>query len=118
MCFRQLLAREDTLSYLFGCRSCHVAVAVDPVLGGEDGFVNEAAKQGVKVTHTHAHADHDSGGLRCAGMSCKPGSTLDFGRCWNSILAQETDNIVTALTGEIPPRPAEMNRMVAFNLGA
>ena len=53
------------MSYLFGCGSCHVAIAVDPVLGDEDWFIAEAARQDVKITHvidTHLHADHYSGG--------------------------------------------------------
>ena len=69
MFFRQLLAKEATLSYLFGCASCHVAVVVDPVLGDEDWFLAEAAKQDVKITHvidTHVHADHYSGSGGCA----------------------------------------------------
>ena len=77
MFFRQLATREATLSYLFGCGSCNVAVAVDPVLGDEDWFINEAAKQNVKITHvidTHVHADHYSGGRalaeRCGGLYC------------------------------------------------
>ena len=243
MFFRQLLAKEATLSYLFGCGSCHVAVVVDPVLGDEDWFIGEAAGQDVQITHvidTHVHADHYSGGralaekagaryclhesnagrVKCpfealkdgqridvgnvyldvlhtpghtpdsicllvtdkrrgeapwfvltgdtlfigavgrpdlagketemagqihesihqrlltlppeveiypghtsgsvcgAGMSGKPGSTLGFERRWNPILALEKDDFVSALTKEIPPRPAEMERMVAFNLGA
>ena len=243
MFFRQLLAKEATLSYLFGCGSCHVAVVVDPVLGDEDWFISEAAKQDVKITHvidTHVHADHYSGGRALAGkagaryclhesnagrvkypfaalkdgqridvsnvcidvlhtpghtpdsicllvtdkrrgeapwfvltgdtlfigavgrpdlagmetemagqihasirqrlltlppeveiypghtsgsicgagMSGKPGSTLGFERRWNPVLALEKDGFVAALTHEIPPRPAEMDRMVAFNLGA
>lgn len=243
MFFRQLLAKEATLSYLFGCASCHVAVVVDPVLGDEDWFLAEAAKQDVKITHvidTHVHADHYSGGRALAekagaqyclhesnagrvkypfeslkdgqridvgnvyidvlhtpghtpdsicllvtdkrraeapwfvltgdtlfigavgrpdlagketvmagqihesihqrllslspeveiypghtsgsvcgaGMSGKPGSTLGFEKRWNPILALEKDDFVASLTKEIPPRPAEMDRMVAFNLGA
>lgn len=243
MFFRQLLAKEATLSYLFGCGSCHVSVAVDPVLGDEDGFINEAAKQDVKITHvidTHVHADHYSGGRALAeragaryclhesnagrvnypfqhlkdgqridvgnvfidvlhtpghtpdsicllvtdkrrgeapwfvltgdtlfigavgrpdlagretemagqiheslhrrllslppevevypghtsgsvcgaGMSGKPGSTIGFEKRWNPILALEKDDFVASLTKDIPPRPAEMERMVAFNLGA
>ena len=69
MFFRQLLAQDATLSYFFGCGSCHVGVAVDPVLGDEDWFINEAAKQDVKITHvvdTHVHADHYSGGRALA----------------------------------------------------
>lgn len=242
MFFRQLLAKEATLSYLFGCGSCHAAVVVDPVLGDEDWFIDEAARQHVEITHvidTHVHADHYSGGRalagrtgaayclhesnvgrvafafealrdgqridignvavdvlhtpghtpdsiclivtdkrrgetpwfvltgdtlfigavgrpdlagketvmagqihdsihRClltlppevevypghtsgsvcgAGMSGKPGSTLGFERRWNPMLSMAKDEFVAALTKEIPPRPAEMERMVAFNLG-
>lgn len=64
MFFRQLSTKEATLSYLLGCGSCHVAVVVDPVLGDEDWFIEEARKQDAKITHvidTHVHADHYSG---------------------------------------------------------
>jgi len=77
MFFRQLATKEATLSYLFGCASCNVAVAVDPVLGDEDWFMKEAAKQNVNITHvidTHVHADHYSGGRalaeKCGGHYC------------------------------------------------
>lgn len=69
MFFRQLLAREATLSYFFGCGSCHVGVVVDPVLGDEQWFIDEAARQDVRITHvidTHLHADHYSGGRALA----------------------------------------------------
>jgi|ERR1700690_529045 hydroxyacylglutathione hydrolase len=246
MFFRQLATREATLSYLFGCGSCHVAVAVDPVLGDKEWFITEAAKQDVKITHvidTHVHADHYSGGralaektgaLYClheanagrvnfefealhdgqhivvgnvwvtvlhtpghtpdsiclkvtdkrrvgeeaaapwfvvtgdtlfvgavgrpdlagketemagqiydslhsklltlpdevelyaghvagsvcgAGISGKPASTLGFEKRWNPMLSLDRAAFVEALTKEIPPRPAEMDRMVQINLG-
>lgn len=242
MFFRQLATREATLSYLFGCGSCHVAVAVDPVLGDEEWFLAEAQKQDVKITHvidTHVHADHFSGGRtlaeKCGGLYClhesnagrvkfpfealrdgqligvgnvevevlhtpghtpdsvsltvkdkrrgdapwfvltgdtlfvgavgrpdlagkeremasqlfdtihgriltlppevelyaghcagsvcgagisgKPGSTLAFEKRWNPLLNMERDAFVEALTREIPPKPAEMERWVAANLG-
>ena len=247
MFFRQLLAKDATLSYFFGCGSCHVGVAVDPVLGDEQWFIDEAAKQDVKITHvidTHVHADHYSGGRKLAeltgaayclhesntgrvnapfealkdrqrievgnvfvdvlhtpghtpdsicllvtdkrrapagenaapwfvltgdtlfvgsagrpdlagketemagqiydtlhqrlltlpaevelypghtsgsacgaGMSGKPMSTIGFEKRWNPMLAMSRDEFVATLTQSIPPRPAEMDRMVAFNLG-
>ena len=65
MFFRQHASQDASLSYLFGCGSCHAAIAVDPVLGDEDWFIAEAARQDVKIMHvidTHLHADHYSGG--------------------------------------------------------
>jgi hypothetical protein len=79
MFFRRLATKEATLSYLFGCGSCHVAVAVDPVLGDEDWFLTEAAEQNVKITHvidTHVHADHYSGGRSLAEKAGAPYDSL------------------------------------------
>lgn len=246
MFFRQLATREATLSYLFGCGSCHVGVAVDPVAGDEDWFIAEAARQDVKITHvidTHVHADHYSGGRALAektgaayclheanagrvkfafeplkdgqridvgnvtvevlhtpghtpdsvcllvtdkrrmgeqpaepwfvvtgdtlfvgavgrpdlagqetemagqiydslhsklltlpneieiyaghvagsvcgaGISGKPASTIGFEKRWNPMLSLDRAAFVAALSAEIPPRPAEMERMVRANLG-
>jgi glyoxylase-like metal-dependent hydrolase (beta-lactamase superfamily II) len=72
MFFRQFAASDATLSYLFGCGSCHVAIAVDPVLGDEDRFIAEAAHHDVKITHvidTHLHADHYSGARALAART-------------------------------------------------
>jgi len=60
---------------------------------------------------------HTSGSVCGAGMSGKPMSTLGFEKRWNPMLAMDRDAFVAALTETIPPRPAEMDRMVAFNLG-
>jgi hydroxyacylglutathione hydrolase len=65
MFFRQLPAKQASLSYFFGCAGHGKAVAVDVVAGDEDWFVREAAAAGVTITHvidTHIHADHYSGG--------------------------------------------------------
>ncbi|MDO9636099.1 MAG: MBL fold metallo-hydrolase, partial [Thiobacillus sp.] len=60
---------------------------------------------------------HTSGSACGAGMSGKPMSTIGFEKRSNPMLSMGRDEFVTALTGTIPPRPAEMDRMVAFNLG-
>ncbi|OQW86855.1 MAG: MBL fold metallo-hydrolase, partial [Thiotrichaceae bacterium IS1] len=69
MFFKQLLAQEATLSYLFGCGGKGKAIAVDVVAGDENWFLEEAQKENVQITHvidTHVHADHYSGGLTLA----------------------------------------------------
>ena len=60
---------------------------------------------------------HTSGSACGAGMSGKPMSTIGFEKRWNPMLAMSRDEFVATLTQSIPPRPAEMDRMVAFNLG-
>lgn len=69
MFFKQLAAKESSLSYFFGCGGHGKAVAVDVVAGDEAWFVEEAEKAHVTITHvidTHVHADHYSGGRALA----------------------------------------------------
>jgi len=69
MFFKQLAAREASLSYFFGCAGHGVAVAVDVVAGDEDWFIEETSKAGVEIRYvidTHVHADHYSGGRALA----------------------------------------------------
>jgi hydroxyacylglutathione hydrolase len=242
MFFKQLAAKEATLSYFFGCGGKGYGIAVDVVAGDEDWFIKEAEAAKVKISYvidTHVHADHYSGGLALAhqvgapyclhesnagrvgfdfkplhdgqrldagnvavdvlhtpghtpdsiclvvtdkrrgefpwfvitgdtlfvgaigrpdlagqeremagqlydslhaklltlpgeveiypghtsgsacgaGISGKPASTLAFEQRWNPLLSMERAGFIDALTQEIPPRPAEMERMVAVNLG-
>ncbi len=69
MFFKQLAAREASLSYFFGCAGLGKAVAVDVLAGDEDWFIAQAQHAGVVITHvidTHVHADHYSGGRALA----------------------------------------------------
>lgn len=75
MFFKQLVTKEATLSYFFGCGTKGKSMAVDVVEGDEDWFVEEAKKAGVSinfVVDTHVHADHYSGGRRLARMVGAP----------------------------------------------
>ena len=69
MFFKQLAAREASLSYFFGCAGIGKSVAVDVVAGDEDWFVEEARKAAAPIQYvidTHVHADHYSGGRALA----------------------------------------------------
>lgn len=60
---------------------------------------------------------HTSGSVCGVGLSGKPASTVAFEKRWNPMLSMERSAFIDALTKEIPPRPAAMDRMVAVNLG-
>jgi glyoxylase-like metal-dependent hydrolase (beta-lactamase superfamily II) len=61
---------------------------------------------------------HQAGSVCGAGISGKPSSTLGFERRWNPALSMDKAEFVAYLTRDIPPRPTEMDKMVAANLGA
>jgi len=69
MFFKQLPAKEASLSYFFGCAGHGVAAAVDVVAGDEDWFIEQAEQARVRIAYvidTHVHADHYSGGRELA----------------------------------------------------
>jgi len=62
---------------------------------------------------------HQAGSVCGAGLSGKPSSTIGFEKRFNLGLKLTTkDEFVKMLTSEIPPRPPEMDRMVAANIAA
>jgi glyoxylase-like metal-dependent hydrolase (beta-lactamase superfamily II) len=69
MFFRQVPAKDASLSYYFGCTGKGRSIAVDVVLGEEQWYLDEARRLGVPinfVVDTHIHADHYSGGRSLA----------------------------------------------------
>lgn len=71
MFFLQRPAPSDpsSLAYLFGCGGKGHAIAVDVHAEDVDWFLQQAAKQAVKIDYvidTHIHADHVSGGRELA----------------------------------------------------
>ena len=71
MFFKQLPAKDSSLSYFLGCGTLGKSIAVDVVAGDEAWFIEEAKKAAVTITHvidTHVHADHFSGGRKLAEM--------------------------------------------------
>lgn len=61
---------------------------------------------------------HQAGSACGVGLSGKPSSTIGFEKRWNPALSMSREAFVAELTREIPPRPADMDRMVAANIAA
>ena len=61
---------------------------------------------------------HQAGSVCGAGLSGKPSSTLAFEKRWNPALSQPREVFIDALLAQIPPRPAEMERIDAENVAA
>lgn len=59
---------------------------------------------------------HFSGSMCGAGLSGKPTSTLAFEKRWNPMLSLDRQGFIEALA-DVPPKPAEMERVLAFNRG-
>jgi hydroxyacylglutathione hydrolase len=59
---------------------------------------------------------HFSGSVCGAGLSGKPMSTLGFEKRWNTMLSLDRDAFIEALA-DVPPKPTEMERVLAFNRG-
>lgn len=61
---------------------------------------------------------HQAGSACGAGLSGKPSSTIGFEKRWNPSLSMSKEAFIENVTKDIPPRPAEMDRMVAANIAA
>jgi glyoxylase-like metal-dependent hydrolase (beta-lactamase superfamily II) len=59
---------------------------------------------------------HFMGSACGAGMSGKPSSTIAFEKRWNPLLSRSRDEFVAALA-DVPPKPAEMERILRVNRG-
>lgn len=61
---------------------------------------------------------HQAGSACGVDLSGKPSSTLGFEKRWNPALGMTRADFIAELTREIPPRPADMDRIVAANIAA
>ena len=61
---------------------------------------------------------HQAGSVCGAGLSGKPSSTIGFEKRWNPALSMSRADFIAELTRDIPPRPADMARIVAANIAA
>lgn len=60
---------------------------------------------------------HAAGSVCGAGLSGKASSTLAFEKRWDPYLQMDRASFVRELVASIPPRPAQMEQIVAANLG-
>ena len=59
---------------------------------------------------------HFSGSVCGAGLSGKPMTTVGFERRWNPMFTLDRDAFAEKLA-DVPPKPADMERVLAFNRG-
>ena len=68
---------------------------------------------------TEIFPGHQAGSVCGAGISGKPSSTIGFEKRFNPALRLTDKNeFIKLVTGDIPPRPAEMDKMVAANIAS
>ncbi|MFL6622850.1 MAG: MBL fold metallo-hydrolase [Sulfurifustaceae bacterium] len=60
---------------------------------------------------------HQAGSACGVGLSGKPSSTIGFEKRWNPLLTVPKEEFIRAITREPPPRPANMDEIIAANLG-
>ncbi len=68
--------------------------------------------------HLEIFPGHQAGSACGAGLSGKPSSTIGFEKRWNPYLSMDRDTFVRDLGASIPPRPADMDRILAANTAA
>lgn len=61
---------------------------------------------------------HQAGSACGVGLSGKPSSTIGFEKRWNPSLSLDRDAFIRDLTTNIPPRPTDMDLIVATNIAA
>jgi hydroxyacylglutathione hydrolase len=61
---------------------------------------------------------HQAGSACGAGLSGKPSSTIGFEKRWNPALTMDRAAFIASVTQDIPPRPAQMDQIVAANTAA
>lgn len=61
---------------------------------------------------------HQAGSACGAGLSGKPSSTLGFEKRWNSALSLDKAAFIAQLVNSIPPRPTDIEKILAANTRA
>ena len=68
-------------------------------------------------TDVEVYPGHFSGSPCGVGLSGKPSSTIGFERRWNPLLARTRAEFVDEAGAALPPRPAQLEELVAANRG-
>src|SRR5437660_1758563 len=108
-------------SYLFGCGTHAKLAVVDLHVAGDargQARLLHASLQRLLELPDHVvlYPSHYAGSVCGRGLSGNPVSSIGFERAHNALLAvTDADAFADALVAEMPPPPAERERIVAAN---
>jgi len=118
------LRRADSIWFVLTGDTLFIGDVGRPDLGYED------PREGARLIYRSIHEkllklpdyveifpSHISGSVCGKAMSGKPSSTIGFEKMFNPMLSLSEEKFVEKLTENIPPKPAEMERIVKINRG-
>lgn len=114
--------RSDEPWFIITGDTLFVGAVGRPDLAGQEqkmaGILYESLHERILTLpdNVEIYPGHQAGSACGAGISGKPSSTIGFEKRFNPMLSMDRDAFVAALTSEIPPRPANMDRIVAANI--
>jgi hydroxyacylglutathione hydrolase len=106
-------------AYLFGCGTLGKGTVVDARADDIDSYITFAAAKNLRLTHvidTHVHADHLSGGPELARRTGAQYCVHESADLMFPFSALRDGDELDALS-DVPPKPAEMGRVLASNRG-